>query len=268
MTKQWDIFISHASEDKGSFVNELSKSLLNKGLSIWYDDFELKIGSKIRESIEDGLSNSIYGVIIISNHFIKKDWTVKELDGLFSMNKKILPIWHNITKKEIATFSPLLLNTFALDSSKGPESIAREIELVVSSQKNPKPSITPVLETSIKTNLPFNGKKDPYGLGKKTKAYSEKWDSPWHRKLIFSATEYPTIHTVGEGGESSIVYELLDLNKNVLFQINEHYSYYTPWDETYGFPSPTTVVISAVRPGFDDLILECNDIINRVNESK
>jgi len=38
----WDVFISHASEDKDSFVRPLTDRLHEFGVKIWYDEFELK----------------------------------------------------------------------------------------------------------------------------------------------------------------------------------------------------------------------------------
>ena len=41
--KQWDVFISHATEDKEEFVRRLAQALESSGLSVWYDEFTLRI---------------------------------------------------------------------------------------------------------------------------------------------------------------------------------------------------------------------------------
>jgi signal recognition particle GTPase len=77
-----DLFISHASEDKDDFVRDLADELISQGVSVWYDEYTLKIGDRLRRSIDKGLSESKYGLIVISKSFIKKDWPQYELDGL------------------------------------------------------------------------------------------------------------------------------------------------------------------------------------------
>jgi hypothetical protein len=117
-----DVFISHASEDKEVFVRELARVLSETyGLNVWYDEFSIKWGDSLRTVIDKGLSNSRYGVVVISRNFIRKGWTNYELDGLFQIEmtkgKTILPIWHDITKDEVQKFSPSLAGRKALNTA-------------------------------------------------------------------------------------------------------------------------------------------------------
>lgn len=70
---EWDVFISHASEDKATFVEELASRLEQLGLRVWYDDFTLTVGDHLRESIEMGLANSKYGIVVLSQAFFRKN---------------------------------------------------------------------------------------------------------------------------------------------------------------------------------------------------
>ena len=121
VVKQYDFFISHASEDKDDIVRSLAGSLKENGFSVWYDEFELKIGDSLRKKIDAGLINSRYGIVIISPSFVKKNWTEYELNGMVAreMNghKVILPIWHKISKDEVLKFSPTLADKMALNTS-------------------------------------------------------------------------------------------------------------------------------------------------------
>lgn len=45
--KNKDLFISHSSEDKDDFVRPLANLLNEYGLKVWYDEFELKIGTSL-----------------------------------------------------------------------------------------------------------------------------------------------------------------------------------------------------------------------------
>ena len=117
----YDFFVSHASEDKEEFVRELVQALEARGAKVWYDEFMLKVGDSLRRRIDQGLRNSRFGIVVLSEHFFKKEWPNKELDGLFQLEdkgeKRILPIWHKISKDEIIKYSPLIADKFALNSS-------------------------------------------------------------------------------------------------------------------------------------------------------
>jgi hypothetical protein len=75
--KEYDVFVSHASEDKEDFVRPFVNALIDEGLEVWYDEFELKIGMSLRRSIDVGLSNSKFGIVILSELFFKKEWPKK-----------------------------------------------------------------------------------------------------------------------------------------------------------------------------------------------
>lgn len=140
--EKYDVFISHANEDKENFVNEFAEVLNNLGLKIWYDENNVKWGDSIRTSIDIGLKQCRFGVVILSRHYLSKYWTNYELEGLFQREstdtKRILPIWHNITKKEIQDFSPVLAGKRAMNTAiMTPEEIGQELlELVNSTNVN------------------------------------------------------------------------------------------------------------------------------------
>lgn len=119
---EYDVFISHAWEDKDTFVRPLADLLQKFGLRVWYDEFSLKVGDSLSGTIDKGLSNSRYGVVVLSKAFITKPWTEYELRGLITKEvgkeKVILPIWYKITKDEIAQFSPTLADKVALLTEK------------------------------------------------------------------------------------------------------------------------------------------------------
>lgn len=128
---KWDLFVSHASEDKDDIVKPLVEELESYGLKVWYDEFELKIGDSLSESIDKGIINSKNGLIIISNNFLKKNWTDYELKSFIMKETEqggnILPIWHNVTKSDVMNRSLFLADKFALSSSIGVESLAIKI---------------------------------------------------------------------------------------------------------------------------------------------
>ncbi len=118
----YDAFICHASEDKDEVVRPLAEVLYQMGFSIWYDEFELKVGDSLRQSIDKGLVNSRYGIVVLSKAFFAKNWPQYELNGLTAREiggrKVILPIWHNIEKKDVLAYSPPLADKVALSTKR------------------------------------------------------------------------------------------------------------------------------------------------------
>lgn len=138
--KDYDVFISHASEDKDDVARPLAEALRENGLSVWYDEFELRIGDSLRRKIDKGIANSNFGVIVISRDFISKGWTNYELDGLITRavngEQTMLPIWHNITKREVINYSPSLADKLARSTTDFTvEEIADEIADLIQERK-------------------------------------------------------------------------------------------------------------------------------------
>ncbi len=149
--ENYDIFISHASEDKATLARPLAKELLKLGYSVFIDELVIKLGDSITESINQGLSKAKYCIIIISNVFLVKNWTKAELNSITNMyissDKKILPIWHGITYEDIVTNTPLLSDLKAADSKKGIDFLVNEITKSIGMPKK---------EYSLKTNYLWN----------------------------------------------------------------------------------------------------------------
>lgn len=133
--EEYDVFVSHAWEDKEDFVDEFVDELRKQGLVVWYDTNKLKWGDSMREKIDRGLAKSRYGVVILSPNYIapEKYWTKAELNGLFQVEtingKTILPIWHNLTKKQVTEYSPIIADRKAMNTaSMTPAEIASELK--------------------------------------------------------------------------------------------------------------------------------------------
>lgn len=101
---EYDVFVSHAWEDKEDFVDEFVDALTKLGIKVWYDKTQIKWGDSMRKRIDEGLKKSRFGVAVLSPYYIAdgKYWTKAELDGLFQLEsiggKMLLPIWHNLKK--------------------------------------------------------------------------------------------------------------------------------------------------------------------------
>ena len=121
--EEYDVFVSHAWEDKESFVDEFVLELESRNIKVWYDRQQIKWGDSMRKKIDDGLKKSKFGVAVLSPNYIAegKYWTKAELDGLFQLEsingKTLLPIWHELTKAQVIKYSPLIASKLAMTTA-------------------------------------------------------------------------------------------------------------------------------------------------------
>ena len=121
--QNWDIFISHASEDKEAFVEPLANRLKELAVRVWYDKFVLLPGDRLSEKIGEGLAKCRCGLLVLSKGFIKKPWTKYELSGLVNRfveeGTRLIPIWYGINRAEVAAFNPALADLFSIKGDPG-----------------------------------------------------------------------------------------------------------------------------------------------------
>lgn len=132
----YDVMIGHASEDKAEVAEPLAEALRARGLKVWLDKFEIKIGDRIMSRIDEGLRRSRYAVVIISQFFFAKQWTQFELNALAAMEAsesrtRILPVWHGMTLADVQAHSPLLAAVRGESTDIGIAAIADEIVSVL-----------------------------------------------------------------------------------------------------------------------------------------
>jgi len=129
---RYDLFISHASEDKAAVARPLARALTALGFAVWYDEDVLEVGASLRRSIDAGLAQSRFGVVVFSQAFFEKSWPPRELDGLFARElaegaEIILPLWHEVDEKFMTAQSPMLAGRFALRTEVGIPDIAERL---------------------------------------------------------------------------------------------------------------------------------------------
>lgn len=128
---KWDVFISHASEENEEIVLPLAAMLRKVGIRVWLDTRQLTLGDSLRQSIDNGLAQSRFGVVIISKAFLSKMWPMRELDALMAKEsrygKVILPIWHGIRIADLEITSPTLAGKLAVTTDSGLSIVVEEI---------------------------------------------------------------------------------------------------------------------------------------------
>ena len=129
-------FISHDSRDKETVAKPLVNELLKfPGCAIWYDEYSLKIGDSLRESIEAGLKECKKCVLLLSKNFLSNSgWTKTEFNSIFTREliekeNVVLPVWCGVSHEEVYSYSPSLANRVAANWSQGATEVARQIYL-------------------------------------------------------------------------------------------------------------------------------------------
>lgn len=72
------IFISYSSKDRG-FASKLATDLKSKGLSVWLDQWQLKVGDSLIRKIGDAIKAQDYLIVVLSKASVKSEWVMKEL---------------------------------------------------------------------------------------------------------------------------------------------------------------------------------------------
>jgi hypothetical protein len=53
----------------------LKQALEARGLTVWFDEINIKVGQSIRQEIEKGIASARFGVVVLSQEFLAKQWT-------------------------------------------------------------------------------------------------------------------------------------------------------------------------------------------------
>lgn len=139
--RTWDVFLSHASEDKPTVAIPLAQSLQDRGVSVWLDKAELRIGDSLRRRIDRGIRSSRFAAVVLSEAYFAKGWPQYELDGIVTLSvggeQNLLPIWHDIGRDRVMANSPSLADKFARSTADTDiDVIADEIaELVIEARE-------------------------------------------------------------------------------------------------------------------------------------
>lgn len=127
----WDVFISHASEDKDDVAAPLCEALQRMGLSVWLDRQQLRLGDKLSQKINEGLSLSRFGVVILSENFFQKDFAQRELQALTAIETAqggyIIPILHQVEHDFVKQRVPLIADNLAGATVDGIDRVAEQI---------------------------------------------------------------------------------------------------------------------------------------------
>lgn len=109
----------------------MALELERRGLKVWIDECQLTLGDSLRRSVDRGLLESRFGIVVLSPAFLDKEWPNKELGGLVAreqtQGKVILPVWHKVNAQDVAQHSPMLADKMGISTGRGVSQVASEI---------------------------------------------------------------------------------------------------------------------------------------------
>lgn len=126
---RYDVFLSHATEDK-PVARRLYDRLTAAGLRIWFDERVLMLGEGVRAGIDQGLSRSAHGLLLLTPTFFAKTWTKAELDALVAadtVGTKVLPVLHDMTIDDLRRVSPIMAGKVALSTADGLDAVCASV---------------------------------------------------------------------------------------------------------------------------------------------
>lgn len=106
-----DVFLCHAWDDRKGSAKELHDLLESNGVSVWFSEKDVSLGSPLLREIDKGLVKSRVGIVLVTPLFLKRikneGIADKELSALLARDL-LVPIVHNTTFEDLREVSPLL----------------------------------------------------------------------------------------------------------------------------------------------------------------
>lgn len=130
-------FISHDSRDKENIARPIAIKLQQMDCSVWYDEYSLKVGDNLRESIEKGIKECRKCILILTPNFLNNNgWIKTEFNSIFTRQiieneKLILPVWAGIDKKQVYDYCPSLLNIVGLNWESGIDKLVSDLSQAI-----------------------------------------------------------------------------------------------------------------------------------------
>lgn len=121
LPEKYDLFLCHAWDDRKGVAKELSDKLEALGVSVWFSENNLGLGTNMLREIDKGLAKSRAGIVLVTPAFLKRveneGVAEKELSALLAKDR-LIPIVHNTTYDALRDVSPLLGSRSGLDTGE------------------------------------------------------------------------------------------------------------------------------------------------------
>ncbi len=116
-----DVFLCHAWDDRLGIAKELHDLLESCGVSVWFSEKDVALGSTLLREIDKGLANSKVGIVLVTPSFLNRirgeGIAEKELSALLARDL-LVPIVHDTSYESLRDVSPLLGSRSGLSTAE------------------------------------------------------------------------------------------------------------------------------------------------------
>lgn len=116
-----DVFLCHAWDDRKGPAKELYDLLESRGVSVWFSEKDVLLGTSLLREIDKGLAKSRVGVVLVTPAFLRRvaaeGIAEKELSALLARDL-LVPIVHDTTYEALRDISPLLGSRSGLSTAE------------------------------------------------------------------------------------------------------------------------------------------------------
>jgi hypothetical protein len=116
-----DVFLCHAWDDRQGAAKELHDLLEARGVSVWFSEKDVPLGTALLREIDKGLAKSRVGIVLATPALLRRlpaaGVADKELSALLA-TEQLVPIVHNITYEALRNVSPLLASRSGLSTAE------------------------------------------------------------------------------------------------------------------------------------------------------
>ncbi len=116
-----DIFLCHAWDDRGGVAKELHDLLESRGVSVWFSEKDVALGTPLLREIDKGLAKSRVGIVLVTPALLRRlrgeGIADKELSALLARDL-LVPILHDTTYEALREVSPLLGSRSGLSTAE------------------------------------------------------------------------------------------------------------------------------------------------------
>lgn len=106
-----DVFLCHAWDDRKGAAKELHDLLESRGVSVWFSEKDVLLGTTLLREIDKGLVKSRVGIVLVTPALLRRlegeGIAEKELSALLARDL-LVPIVHDTTYEALREVSPLL----------------------------------------------------------------------------------------------------------------------------------------------------------------
>ena len=118
-----DVFLCHAWDDRQGAARELHDLLESRGISVWFSEKDVALGTSLLREIDKGLARSRVGIVLVTPAFLRRVQAEgiadKELSALLARDL-LVPIVHDTTYEALRNVSPLLGSRSGLSTAEDP----------------------------------------------------------------------------------------------------------------------------------------------------